>query len=408
MTATTWTPLLDGLLAERVRTRVDGIASSLLKAPPPDGDFDHSIGSGSAGLAVVHAALARATGDPAHGQRSADHLAHARRTVATRRTPRGLYGGFTGVAWAVQHLQPTTGSDPLATVDTTLARVLEQSPWRGHFDLISGLAGIGMYGLERRSRGTALCELAVDRLAELAVPREVGATWHTSALMMLPATAAIHPGGWDDLGLAHGSPGVVAFLAGCCAADVAVARAAPLVEQAVAWILSERLDVPGGRFPSCRIPDFTPSPARAAWCYGDPGVAAVLLLAGQAMGRTDWSEIAVQLATDAAERSIEDAGVVDATLCHGAAGLAHVYARMHHASGDPALADAARTWYRRVFEVPAFIDDDGARDDGILRGAGGVALALLAGLEPDEPTWDPLLALSAPAGPPAMTDQTRR
>ena len=41
----------------------------------------------------------------------------------------------------------------------------------------------------------------------------------------------------------------------------------------------------------------------------------------------------------------------DAGLCHGAAGLAHLYNRMFQASRDERFAAAARCWFQRTLEL---------------------------------------------------------
>jgi hypothetical protein len=102
---------------------------------------------------------------------------------------------------------------------------------------------------------------------------------------------------------------------------------------------------------------------------------------------------------------------VDAGLCHGAAGLAHLFNRMFQATGDPALGEAARGWYARTLDarrpgrgiggIAARVSesDGGSRwvaDPGLLTGAAGVALALLAGVSSVDPAWDRLLLVSPP------------
>ncbi|MDN5916019.1 MAG: lanthionine synthetase C family protein [Pseudonocardia sp.] len=386
-----WSPVLSGDLAHRARGRAVEIGEALLDLPHPDAGDDHSLGNGSTGLALVHSWLAEATGAAAHRERATSYVVHAQEAVRTRRTSAALYGGFPGVALAVELLG---GGERLAAVDSALVRGLSRSPWRGHFDLISGLAGVGVFALARLHRpdGARLCELVVDRLAESGVARGSGIVWHTPAAWMLPETAADYPQGYDNLGMAHGSPGVIAFLAGCLGRDIATDRARALLDAAVAWVLDQQLDSSGARFPVWRSPGDAPRPSRTAWCYGDPGVAAALLLAGRGAARPDWAELAVEVALEAAARPPDRTGVVDASLCHGAAGLAHVLARMHQLTGVPALADAAHPWYERAIELPVRELDN----VGFLTGTGGVALALLAAVEPAEPTWDRTLALSVP------------
>ena len=101
----------------------------------------------------------------------------------------------------------------------------------------------------------------------------------------------------------------------------------------------------------------------------------------------------------------------DAGLCHGAAGLAHLFNRMHQATGDLQLADAARDWFRRTLAmrhpgrgIGGFESwrPDKARsgtwtpDPDFLTGSVGIALALLAATAQVEPTWDAVLLASIP------------
>ena len=55
----------------------------------------------------------------------------------------------------------------------------------------------------------------------------------------------------------------------------------------------------------------------------------------------NWQTEAVAIAERAAARAIEDSGVVDASVCHGSAGLAHIFNRLYQATGSPVLHAAA-------------------------------------------------------------------
>ncbi|HEU5060714.1 MAG TPA: lanthionine synthetase LanC family protein, partial [Kofleriaceae bacterium] len=112
--------------------------------------------------------------------------------------------------------------------------------------------------------------------------------------------------------------------------------------------------------------------------------------AARALGSPAWEERALAIARRAAARPDGECGVVDAGLCHGAAGLAHVFNRLHQASGDPALAAAAERWFGRALAM------DAPAEPGILVGSAGLALALLAATGEDEPDWDGFLLLAQP------------
>jgi hypothetical protein len=211
---------------------------------------------------------------------------------------------------------------------------------------------------------------------------------------------ALYPAGGVDLGMAHGMAGILPLLARACALGVSEATVRPLLDGAVGWILASLADSPAGRTaPAFVAAGGAPAPARSAWCYGDPGVALALLLAARDTGEPDWDLAGTELALRAASRPARLCGVNDAGLCHGAAGLAHLFARMHELTGRHELADAATFWMERTIEMcDRFLDAENAEPAwtglGVLEGAAGIALVLLAGCLPAEPAWDQMLLIS--------------
>jgi hypothetical protein len=108
------------------------------------------------------------------------------------------------------------------------------------------------------------------------------------------------------------------------------------------------------------------------------------------LGLPALSHEATSLATAAAGRSRDETGVVDASVCHGSAGLAHIYHRLHRATGDDAHRSSALGWYAvAVDHAHAGIGSDLS----LATGAVGVGLALLAGATDVAPDWDRLLLL---------------
>ena len=411
----TWPPLLAGDDAASARAAVDAIAAELTTPPA-----DPSLAGGSAGIAVFWAFLGRvaaAEGDDARAVYAGEHaweaLDAAIDQMAKATMDAGLYAGLTGVAWAAELLHGDDGDDDAEEIDALLLRWLDRSPWTDPYDLVSGLAGAGVYALERMRRRdpgprkaaqTCLARI-VDRLEELAQKRPEGITWRTPPEQIPLSQQA--PEGYDNLGVAHGVPGIVALLAGTIAAGVEVRRASALLEGAVRWVLAH--DAPGG-FPPWVGPGVAPQGSRVAWCYGDPGVAAALSLAARAAGEPAWERAALTVARRAAARPFAESGIVDAGLCHGAAGVAHVLARLAGAYGDEALADAARELFARTLAMrrpgegvagfPAWTLLEGAPGGrwnavpGLLDGAAGVGLALLAATSTVAPEWDRFLLVS--------------
>ena len=378
-----------------------------------------SLAGGRAGLAVFYAYLAIARRSKSDRSAAFRFLDQARVALGSVTMPPSLHSGFTGVAWAMEHLErrlgASDGDEARAAVDDALLDLLGRSPWRHDYDLMNGLVGFGVYALERLPRRAAAACLrrVVDRLEETAERGPRGTSWLTRPELLSPTQLAQVPHGYYNLGLAHGVPAVIALLGSAYAAGVARRKARALLGGAVAWLDAQRLPAGAGSvFPVMVQPGVAPPASRPGWCYGDTGIAAALLLAARCVGQPAWERRALDIALRAAERPPEECGVVDACLCHGAAGIGHLFNRMFQATGEERLGEAARRWLGRALElrrpgraIAGFPTRDRGGDGamtwvaepGLLTGAAGVALALLAATTPIEPSWDRMLLVNVSA-----------
>jgi lantibiotic modifying enzyme len=409
-----WEPVLAGALAERAWRTVEAIAAALPEVHARRG-AGATLADGWAGTALLWAELERTRPEALPGEASSeDVLARAMEDVAARPYGPDLYEGFSGVSWAVARQEPEEGwapdEDPLGEVDSALEAFLSRRPPSRDYDLIRGLVGIGVYVLERAPRPVALrCfEQILAQLTETMERRDGGLTWWTPPeLLTLPQREAF-PKGYYNLGMAHGVPGVMALLALAHARGVgARARVQELLEGATEWLVAQRL--PSGErglFSWVSAEHEPRRSTRCAWCYGEPGTALALLSAGRALGRPEWEALALEGARLAAVRPLEHTGVIDAGLCHGASGLGHVFNRLYQATGEPWLREAAVTWLTRAldmavpgegvggyraFEALPAQEPRWSALPGVLGGAAGVALALVAGATASRPRWDRML-----------------
>jgi lantibiotic modifying enzyme len=419
---TTWQPILLGSEAAEALAVVDEIAAAL-RAMPTDAlaaAAGPSLSQGTSGLALFFAELGEATDDAA----SLDHalaLVDSAIETAARHVAgsTSLYGGAVGVGWVIEllagRLFDAGPDDEPNDVDDLVDERLA-APWKSHFDVVSGIVGTGVYVLQRLPRPSAqrALYLIVERLAEMAEHTPDGITWRSTRAILPPtpsvtARLARFPDGYYDLGAAHGVAGVVAFLAAAVLAGEADAK--ELLEGSTRWLLAQhRADAKDGAYPFLYGPGTQPAAGgRAAWCYGDPSVAIGLLAAGRALGDVALIDEARAITVAAASRPVHESGVIDACLCHGSSGLAHVCNRFAQATGDERLAELARRWFRHTLDarldgagVAGFPmvqrSDDGSPPRreavaGVLEGAAGVGLALLAATSDVEPSWDALLLL---------------
>lgn len=415
-----WRPLLDGTLAVRAWEAVNAVAQALSVWSPGDPREHHaeawldrvvSLGGGAAGQALFYGYLFQAEGAERHAARAQQLLNQAVESLAMTPAHPALYSGFTGVAWAAEHLgrlldgeeeqeaDRAEDEDVGEEIDQALLTALDRFSWAGDYDLVSGLAGFGVYALERFPRPSAVrcLESIVDRLDESAERNGQEVTWYRPPEILPGAVREHTPYGYYDLGVAHGVPGIIALLADACRLGIRQDRARPLLDGAVRWLALQPLSRQSGAcFPSRIGPGIEATPSRLAWCYGDPGVAATLLYAARAVEVKEWEDMALAIAAHAASAAPEDTGVRDMGLCHGALGLAHLYNRIYQAGGDELFADAARLWYRLGLEMRKDSQPLWAADPGFLTGAAGVGLALLAAVTPVEPEWDRLLRVAIP------------
>jgi hypothetical protein len=403
-----WEPVLEGASADAAREAIRAIARALgdgagEAAPPAD-------------LAVLWAYVAGAIDEPWTQERYDDAtLALAEAVAAGYRWP-GLFGGVSGAGWTLAHISDEGAADEiLDEVDAAMVRMLDVPRWTAEYDLIGGLVGYGVYFLERIAAGPAAAAIrglvrVVDHLLATGERSANGLAWFTAPELLPAHQREESPGGYFNCGLAHGVPGVIALL-GRIAEAGADPRAAPACEDALRWLLAQRLPPhPRGRYTSSFQRGEAGAPTRTAWCYGDPGVAIAAFGAAARIGaaREPWLELALE----SAARPAELCGVADTGLCHGAAGLAHLFQRFHQATGDDRFRDAARRWFERTLAMrrpdgiagfPAWRAARGGGEQAgwqpeasLLEGAAGVALALLAAVEPVEPAWDRLLLCDLP------------
>jgi hypothetical protein len=418
---TRWTTLLEGSLRERALRTVEEIAGALRERQGVEGP---TLSGGLAGLAFLFAELDRARPQQGHRVYAERFILEAASALEELPLPPWLYVGFSGIAWSISRLgaMGITSVEGLEEIDEVLLGLVSRHPWKGEYDLISGLVGLGIYALERMPRPVAVrcLEEIVARLEECSTPAGPGLSWWTPARHLPEEQAAVYREGHFNLGVAHGVPAAVALLGLIARAGVSERKARELAMGGARWLLANVLpDSPGARLPACVAPGIPAGPTRSAWCYGDPGAVVCLRIAARALSDGELERVALEIAREAARRPMAQAGVRDAAICHGSAGLGHLYNRLYQSSREPVFKEAATAWFAQVLEMrrpgegltgylseyPKSEEDaeevvdrelDRALEGTLLEGAIGIALTLLAACHPLAPTWDGMLMAAIP------------
>ncbi len=378
-----------------------------------------SLAQGHAGIAVLSAELDHR--DPGHGWDEVGHRQLAAAAQAADPHDVSLFSGLAGIGFAALQL---AGGRPryerlLKTVDGVLAPYVEDAATRlacadgcaaSDHDLVSGLTGVGVYLLARGGDDEVLRQ-ALAGLARLLSDGGHPRRWHTPYELAAGSLRTAYPGGHHNCGLAHGAPGPLALLSLAVQAGVEVPESRDAITATADWLAAHRTGTPEAP----DWPDAIPLDAaldaasgsagsgRAAWCYGAVGVARSLWLAGSALQREDWRELAATTIRGIARRRPEEWWLSTPTFCHGSAGLLQVLRRFAADLADPELARTAETL---AADLAAGYDPDsllGVRGiepggvlvdhPGLLDGAPGVALALLD-LPAGDNGWDRMFLLS--------------
>jgi len=389
----------------------------------------HGVAQGDAGLAIMCQYLDACFAGQGWNVVGHEYLSRAARCAArAEHLSIGMFSGLAGLAFAAwslsrngAHYQRLLTEVDAALVPRAVAAARQLTQQRhgvsvGTYDLISGLSGVGAYLLCRRDspQGADALREVLTALITLTGEQDGLPRWHTPFTALADeAMARDYPNGNLNLGLAHGIAGPLALMALSLRDGPKVEGLRDAVAHVAGWLASHRADDPWGvGWPSViTLPPIagsgatsTPRPSRTAWCYGTPGVARALWMAGVALDDPDLCALAVDGMTSVYRRPLPNRGINSPTFCHGIAGLLQVTLRFAHDTGDPIFAAAAVSLSEQLLELYqpnrllgyASLEPGGQQVDqpGLLDGAPGVVLVLLAASCAVKPTWDRLFLLA--------------
>ncbi|BCJ44145.1 hypothetical protein GCM10010168_09580 [Actinoplanes ianthinogenes] len=408
-----------------------------------------TLSNGLPGVALLYAELART--DARWLSVAHRHVQRAAQLMSSS-PARGLHAGPAALLTAAQSCAAATGSGQYATLrrnlagwlatdqqrrlDEFAARTDHGVPWAA-YDVINGMSGTGRLLLDvvdDPAEDSPTARRALDRtlrhLVRLSEPITVDGVetpgwWVPADLQPIKQDQETYPRGDFNLGLAHGAAGPLTLLALAARRGHEVPGQRAAVERIATWFTGWTLTDEHGAYWPCRVSwdeqvaADRPGTAftRTAWCYGAPGVASALYLAGDVYAVDSWRQAAVAALHAALARPEQRWHLDGPTVCHGSAGFAQVLWRVGTASGDPGLLTGAARVARRTLEfldpqapfgfahlVPdsprGWQDATGYRSlnvAGALEGAAGVACTLLpftGDIPGTDRAWDRCLALS--------------
>ncbi|WP_426343772.1 lanthionine synthetase LanC family protein [Pseudoduganella sp. R-32] len=293
-----------------------------------------------------------------------------------------LWSGLVGILYAFEFVRasapeilPAAVADFVDEMDAQLGDYIRSRATTLHFDLISGVAGIGAYALMRTNLEAArnLYAIVEASLVAMSTRTTAGRTWHTQPIHLGPlAPASARANGHTDLGIAHGLPGVVLLLAGAHYHGLGTSATPGLLQEAVAALLEYQSDpVKGSRY-SYYTSQKLSQASRLGWCYGDLSAGFALHGAATALVQPALASQAHEIVLSRLAQPEASFGFSDNTLCHGHGGALHMVHKLNAAAPAPRYAEFLRT----RLDLLGDGRDHYALQPGLLEGSCGVLLAM--------------------------------
>ncbi|MDK2564231.1 lanthionine synthetase C family protein [Romboutsia sedimentorum] len=217
--------------------------------------------------------------------------------------------------------------------------------------------------------------------------------------------------GFFNIGLSHGIPSLLINLCNAKQLGIEVDGQQEAIEKFSSFLFNYRLDEKNGygwnytvSFEDYKNNTRPQEYCRDAWCYGTPGVAYSLLIAGKTLNNNEYINYAIESMKIAAKRS-KDA--ISPTFCHGYSGIAYISNRFYELTNinefksiSLELCDKVISFYNEKNRFN-FIDVEKKEDKicyynsvGIIEGVVGIILTLLSIKNGRKTPWDTAFSLN--------------
>lgn len=280
----------------------------------------------------------------------------------------------------------------------------------GNLDFLYGATGILHYMLlytkDKNTRNRAI-SLYLTHLQKTKLHLEDGITWEDYYFRHREGKVGI------NLGLAHGVPGILKVLLSIHAyAELEPQKNGikKIIQGVVSFLKNVVFEQNEIAYSYFFIPDVEQDVSsvntRLGWCYGDLSNALILFQAGKVIEDDATIQFANEILQKSCKRTLQSSTKIrDAGLCHGTAGLQHMYQIAYNYTQTEDLLNTSQHWLQETFEqCNPFINERTYKkfnpiekkyeiDNGFLEGAAGIGLSLITLLTGDS-SWNELLLLN--------------
>ncbi|WP_407498212.1 lanthionine synthetase C family protein [Elizabethkingia anophelis] len=402
--------------AQMAIIKLKEISSELL-----DGRYlneDNSIGilGGSSGIIMFLFHYAQYSDDIIYSEVGKEYVYQLFDKINAGNIGTTFCNGLAGTIWLLDYLVKNNFiefdiDDNAAPLDEYLAICMQKDIDSNNYDFLHGAIGYGMYFLERykNTNNDKYKQEYLKYIYQLINFFEESSIKYNNTIY------------WEcennqepkhvNLGLAHGIPSIICFLAKVYNVNIEKERIKNLLEQSVSFILKYKTFENISSFPS-KVSlnnidyDNKEDISRMAWCYGDLGIAIALYHANQILNNEEVEREYIELLHKSLKRKDKSISMVeDISVCHGSFGLALIFKKFYDRTKIDSLKEAYIYWLNDGLSKSVYTDGIAGfkahrgdnkyeRETDILGGVSGIGMVLMSILTENSLDWDECLLLS--------------
>lgn len=322
--------------------------------------------------------------------------------------------GLTGIGCIVEYVAKNNifdidTSDCLSELDNVLITVLQNNLNNLNLDFLHGNLGIVLYMIEicyRNSDAVKLLQQFINTLFRIA-------EWDNNDCVKWKFWSTTKKKFEYNISLSHGMSAVIITLLRIKRTGLQNNHLDCLINSSVNYILTQIIEFKkyGSYFSYLAIESENEvRKSRLAWCYGDLGISVMLWEAGILMNNNLWKEKTIEILLFAAtkRKNLNENHVVDAGLCHGTAGIGHIFYRMWLNTQIIEFKEAMEYWFDETLKMAKYKDGLAGyktycfskesnwyiNDFSFLEGITGIGIALNSFKNQITPCWDKFLLIS--------------
>ncbi|MBC9935054.1 lanthionine synthetase C family protein [Chitinophaga qingshengii] len=325
--------------------------------------------------------------------------------------------GVSGISWLLQYLVANgfLDEDVLQAIDPLEDAVIAAARMdmdNDRFDPLYGLVGKAVYlNLSSRTVSNDILEEIVQYFAETRIREGEACYWMRKAKFQSDTSPeAINFHDVCDLGIAHGMTGIILLFCQLFESNICRKQLTEMVYASIHWLLSKEQQGNIYQFPATISGVYNDTESRIGWCYGDLGIAYMLIKSGKTFQNDHWVKKGIEVARRCTARNVRTAGItsysrypyIDGTFCHGASGIYYLFHKINSITQDDQLLSAIKDWGLLTLRLTErYIQRNELRSgyytekhhSGLLNGYTGIGLTLLSMLDEENATWDKCLFL---------------